>query len=109
MDPRDRRHLDLARTSAKLALDYKGSVPDWKRDQKTIDAIAKRVEESGEHLKRVTPSQQAAMPDIPWKAAKGIREVLAHDYQRVDLDVLETTLEDDLPALIIAIDQAVGP
>jgi uncharacterized protein with HEPN domain len=92
-----------------MALAYKRSVPDWRSDQKTIDAIAKRVEESSEHLKRVSPAQQAAMPDIPWKVAKGIREVLAHDYLRLDLDVLEITVDDDLPALITAIDGALGP
>jgi uncharacterized protein with HEPN domain len=109
MDPRDRWHLDLARTSARMALEYRRSVLDWRSDQKTIDAIAKRVEESSEHLRRVSPGQQAAMPEIPWKAAKGIRDILAHDYLRLDLDVLEATLDDDVPALIAAIDLAIGP
>jgi uncharacterized protein with HEPN domain len=108
MDPRDRRHLEFARTSARVALEYRRSVLDWRGDQKTIDAIAKRVEESSEHLRRVSPAQQAAMPDIPWKAAKGIRDILAHDYLRLDLDVLESTLDDDLPDLIAAIDLAIG-
>lgn len=49
------------------------------------------------------------MPDIPWKVAKGIRDVLAHDYLWLDIDVLETTVDDDLPALIAAIDQAIDP
>ena len=109
MDPRDRRHLDLARTSARMALDYRQSVLDWRNDQKTIDAIAKRVEEASEHLRRVSPAQQSAMPEIPWKVAKGIRDVLAHDYLRLDLDVLEATLDDDVPALVAAIDHAIGP
>ncbi len=49
------------------------------------------------------------MPEIPWKVAKGIRDVLAHDYLRLDLDVLEATLDDDVPALVAAIDHAIGP
>lgn len=51
--------------------------PNWPDDIKTIDAAAKRVEEVTEHLKRVTPEQQAAMPGISWKQAKGMRELMA--------------------------------
>lgn len=71
MEPPDRRHPDLARAGARMALENRGSAPDWRTDHKTIDAIAKRVEDSSEHLRRVSPLQQPAMPDIPWEADAG--------------------------------------
>jgi uncharacterized protein with HEPN domain len=109
MDPRDQRALEQARDSARIAIGHlESGGPDWRADQKTIDAVAKRVEDSSEKLRRVSPAQQAAMPGVPWKAAKGIREILAHDYGTLDLDILEQTVRRDLPELIAAIDAEIG-
>lgn len=59
----------------------------------------------GELLKRVSPELQAAMPEVRWREAKGIREILAHAYQDVDVVVLAEVIEDDLPALIGAFER----
>ncbi len=108
MNERDRRALEAARASARIALEHvQAGGPDWGANQMVVDAAAKRVEEVGEHLKRVTPEQQAAMPGIAWKQAKGMRERIAHDYARVDIDVLEGVINTDLPTLIRQIDAAI--
>lgn len=110
MDPRDLRALEQARASARIAIDHlESGGPDWRNDQKTIDAVAKRVEEVSERLKRVSPVQQAVMPAVNWRAAKGIRDILAHEYAVLDLDILEETVRHDLPNLIAAIDAEIGP
>jgi uncharacterized protein with HEPN domain len=80
----------------------------WRDDLKTVDAAAKRVEEVSENLKRVSPEQQAAMPAIPWKAAKGMGEVLAHDYGMLDLDLLAEIVDVELPRLIREIEAGLG-
>ncbi|MEX2546450.1 MAG: HepT-like ribonuclease domain-containing protein [Chloroflexota bacterium] len=109
MDPRDHDRLERALKSARIAIGHVASGgADWRDDQKTIDAAAKRVEEVAEQLKRVSPRQQAAMPGIAWKEAKGMREVLAHDYDEVDIEVLADVVDNDLPALIRAIEGALG-
>ncbi|MGH2427345.1 MAG: HepT-like ribonuclease domain-containing protein [Candidatus Limnocylindria bacterium] len=88
-----------------MAIDHvRTGGPMWREDLKTIDAAAKRVEEVAECLKRVTPEQQAAMPGIPWKQAKGMREVMAHDYDKLDLDILDDVISSDLPHLIAEIE-----
>jgi uncharacterized protein with HEPN domain len=105
MDPRDRSALERAVASARIALDHARSGGSaWPEDQKTVDAVAKRVGEVAEQLKRVSLGQQAAMPSVPWREAKGIRERLAHDSFQVDSAILERVVERDLPALIIAIE-----
>ncbi len=37
------------------------------------------------------------MPGVPWKAVKGMRDKMVHDYPEVDLDVLWDTLAYGLP------------
>ncbi|MGH2383875.1 MAG: HepT-like ribonuclease domain-containing protein [Candidatus Limnocylindria bacterium] len=107
MNDRDRDWLERAAASARIAIDHvRTGGPNWRDDIKTIDAAAKRVEEVTENLKRVTPEQQVAMPGIPWKQAKGIRELMAHEYDKLDLDILDDVISTDLPKLIAEIEAA---
>jgi uncharacterized protein with HEPN domain len=101
MNERDRRVLEAAREAARIAIEHvRTGGPQWRGDRKTVDAAAKEVEEVSELLTRVSPEQQAAMPGLPWREARGMRTRLAHDYANVDLDVLEGVVSDDLPSLI---------
>jgi uncharacterized protein with HEPN domain len=38
-------------------------------------------------------------PDVPWKEAKGMRNVLIHEYFKIDYDEVWGTLQEDIPAL----------
>ena len=106
MDVRDRELLEQVLESARLAIAHVASGgPEWRADQKTVDAAAKRVEQVGELLKRVSLELQAVMPEVPWREAKGIREILAHAYQDVDVVILAEVVKDDLPSLIAAFEQ----
>jgi uncharacterized protein with HEPN domain len=109
MNDRDRAALEAARASARVAREHvRAGGPRWRDNQMVVDAAAKRVEEVGEILKRVSPARQAAMPGIRWRQAKGMRERIAHDYGRIDLDILEGVVETDLPSLIDQIDAALA-
>lgn len=107
MDERDRQTMERAVRSARIAIEHMSSGgSEWRSDLKTVDATAKRVEEVSEQLKRVSLPLQAALPDIRWREAKAMRDVLAHDYGRIDVEILADVVETDLPALIIAIEAA---
>lgn len=107
MDDRDRQTMERAVDSARIAIEHVSSGgSEWRSDQKTIDAAAKRVEEVAEQLKRVSLQLQAALPGIRWREAKAMRDVLAHDYGRIDVEILADVVETDLPALIIALEAA---
>jgi uncharacterized protein with HEPN domain len=68
--------------------------------------VAKRVEELGELAKRVVPEVLAAIPGVDWKAAKAFREILSHDYGRLDVDVLADVVAAKLPGLLDAVEKA---
>jgi uncharacterized protein with HEPN domain len=99
--------LEAVAGCARLALSYaRDQGSDWVRDQKTVDAIAKRVEEIGELAKRVEPEVLAAISGVDWKGAKAFREILSHDYGRLDLDVLADVVEAKLPGLLAGVEKA---
>lgn len=64
-----------------------------------VDAIAKRIEEMGEVARRLSPAILATMPGVDWKGVKAIREVIAHEYDEIDLEVLAHVVRSELPGL----------
>jgi uncharacterized protein with HEPN domain len=109
MDDRDRALLRRAVENARIAIGpARSGGPAWRDDLKTVDAVSRRIEEVGEALSKASREVRAATPTIAWKTAIGLRTHLAHDYINVDLDLVEATVEDDLPELIAAIEGVLG-
>ena len=81
---------------------------DLKRDRVLQLALVRLVEIIGEAATRVSQEGQQRWPSIPWQQARGMRNRLIHGYDVVDLDVLWDTIQDDLPALIIQLREALG-
>lgn len=57
------------------------------------------IGEASKHLLQRFPEFVAAHPELPLVQAYEMRNFVAHGYQHVDLDVVWTTIRDDLPAL----------
>ncbi len=109
MTPRDREALERIVECVDVIAEYVSRVgADWPTDGMAVDAIAKRIEEIGEVSKRVTPATLATIPGVNWRGIKGIREVIAHDYDDVDPEVLAMTVRNDLPGLRAAVGQALA-
>ena len=81
---------------------------DWPDDEMAVDAIAKRIEEIGEVAKRLAPATLETMPSVNWRGVKGMREVIAHDYDDVDVEVLASVVRNDLPGLRAAVGRALA-
>lgn len=72
-------------------------------DAMVQDAVLRNFEIIGEAAKRLDDAYRAAHPQIPWRAMAGLRDVLIHQYEGVDLERVWTIVEDDLPTLKKAI------
>jgi uncharacterized protein with HEPN domain len=77
------------------------------------DAAIRNFEIVGEAVKRVSPALHAAHPEIPWADLAGFRDVLIHQYFRVDLEIVWALMErrvgqlhDDVARLVAALDTA---
>lgn len=71
-------------------------------DTKTQDAVIRNLEILGEaarNIERRHPEFAAEHPEVPWAIAYEMRNVLAHGYFQVDLDVVWSTIEQNLPEL----------
>jgi len=53
----------------------------------------------GELVGRLSDEFLEQSKQIPWHAIKSMRNLHAHDYDRVDLDIVWNTLREDIPDL----------
>lgn len=86
--------LDFASDAAALVARGRGSYDADRMLQLAGEAIASRI---GEATSRLPDAVIDAHPEIPFRLAKGMRNIVAHDYDRVDTDVVWTALESDIP------------
>lgn len=72
-------------------------------DELVQDAVLRNFEVIGEAAKRLDDAYRAAHPEIPWRSLAGLRDVLIHQYEGVDLERVWGFVERDLPGLKRAI------
>jgi uncharacterized protein with HEPN domain len=63
----------------------------------------------GEAAKRVPEEFRQTHPSIPWKGLSGLRDVLIHQYEGVDMEKVWSIIEKDLPTLKKTISAALPP
>lgn len=64
------------------------------------DAVLRRFEIIGEAASRLSSETQALFPSLPFRSMRGMRNIIAHDYGEVDLELVWKTATSDLPGLI---------
>ncbi len=62
-------------------------------------ATVRWLEIIGEAASRVSDELKARHPEVPWRAVNGMRNVVAHGYDRVRLDIVWRVIRDELSPL----------
>lgn len=70
-----------------------------KKDNLIVDGIVRNLEIIGEAAKNIPASIKEKYPDVEWKKMSGLRDILAHEYFGVDLEVLWDVVANKLPVL----------
>jgi uncharacterized protein with HEPN domain len=80
------------------------------QDEKTQDAVIRNFEIIGEasnNIKRHHPEFAQKHPEVPLNFAYEMRNALSHGYFKIDLEVVWTTIHNDLPDLYALIRQLI--
>ncbi len=73
------------------------------------DAVIRNLEVIGEASRRVGAEYQAAHPEIPWREMAGLRNILIHDYESVNLEKIWQVVEKELPSVKGALEKILPP
>lgn len=68
-----------------------------KKDTLVLDGIVRNLEIIGEAAKNIPNHIREKYPEIEWKKIAGLRDVLAHEYFGIDLEVVWDIVKSKLP------------
>jgi uncharacterized protein with HEPN domain len=68
-------------------------------DIKTQDAVVRNLEIIGEAVKNLSESFKEKHADIAWYEIGRLRDKLIHHYSGINLDVVWTIIQSDIPKL----------
>jgi uncharacterized protein with HEPN domain len=99
-----KRSADEALGDILIAAEDAAAIVDRGRASFDEDRLLQRaaknvVAEIGEAAKALPEEVTDRIPGVPWRAIKGMRAKVVHDYPEVDLDVLWSTLSAAVPDL----------
>ena len=77
---------------------------EFEADEKTQDAVTYRIGVIGEAARGVSDETRARLP-VDWIGITRMRNRLYHGYRELSLDIIWTTAIEDLPELILALEQ----
>jgi uncharacterized protein with HEPN domain len=70
----------------------------------TYDATLRNLELIGEAATHIPDEVRTTNPDIPWRLVIATRNRLIHAYLGIDDDTIWSIIQDDIPALISALE-----
>jgi uncharacterized protein with HEPN domain len=79
----------------------------WHHNEKR-DAVALRLSVIGEAAAQVSSTTQKALPSIPFKQIRGLRNRIAHDYGAIDFKIVWEVTQKEIGPLIAALEVYIG-
>ena len=62
-----------------------------------FSAVCRNLEIIGEASRKVPPDFRAANPEVPWREMNDLRNVLIHNYEGADPDLVWAIVDRDIP------------
>jgi len=99
---KDNAYLEDILEAAKAIRRFTGgvSLEAFKANEEKYEAVNRKFEIIGEAAGRLSPEAKNQFREIPWRLLTAMRNILIHDYDDVDLNVVWDTVARDLPPLI---------
>jgi uncharacterized protein with HEPN domain len=100
--PRDPESLIDILTALRRILRYTNSIDRvaLETDDEKLSAVLYQITIIGEATKRLSPALRQQHPEIPWREMAGMRDVIVHEYDQLDFEVIWDVVHNKLPELL---------
>ena len=72
----------------------------FKNDKMRVNAVWRSLTIIGEAARKIPPEVETRYPQIPWVQMRAMRNLVVHDYRRVNLNTVWDTMQNYLPGLV---------
>jgi uncharacterized protein with HEPN domain len=91
---------DILEATKRIEKYIKGlTLEKLKKDDLVVDGVVRNLEIIGEAAKNIPANIKEKHTEIEWKKIAGLRDILAHEYFGIDLEVVWDIIRNKLPAL----------
>ncbi len=97
-DPRERL-LDVLEAIEQIEKHLPATRPEFDGNELVQVWMVRHLEIIGEALRAIPPTSRIHFPSLPWNAALSMRNIIVHQYFRIDLNVVWDVINNDLPPL----------
>jgi uncharacterized protein with HEPN domain len=85
--------------------EYASGEDDFRRSRLVQDAVLRNLQTLAESSQRLPDPLKDQYPEIPWRNISGFRNILVYDYLGIDLDVIWSVVEMELPKLVPVLEE----
>lgn len=91
---------DILECAGKIARYTKGiSIEVFRQNNMLQDAVVRNLEIIGEAVRKLPEDFLEKHPDLPWREIAALRNILAHAYFGLDLEIIWTLAIEETPSL----------
>jgi len=93
--------------SARLIATYVRGVSEaaFQSNPEKQDAVVRRIENIGEATAHLSEETRAAIPELPFRKMRGMRNIVAHDYANVDVGIVWEVATIYIPEVCMALER----
>lgn len=100
------RLRDILQAAQLIASYVKGvAETDFRASTEKQDAVIRRIEIIGEATAHLSEKTRQAVPALPFRKMRGMRNIVAHDYANVDLKVVWEVATVHVPEVCRVLDE----
>jgi uncharacterized protein with HEPN domain len=76
----------------------------FRQDTQKQDAVIRRIEIIGEAAAHLNEETRRAIPELPFRKMRGMRNIVAHDYANVDVQIVREVATAEVPQIVAVLE-----